>query len=50
MNVYQGGALVEVVTKEYAREEAHHRVRHPLLTYSAMRAFQYQGRIQSMSQ
>ena len=45
INVYQGGALVEVITKDYARQEAHHTVRHPLPPFTTMRAVQYQGRI-----
>ncbi|HSU15983.1 carboxypeptidase regulatory-like domain-containing protein [Longimicrobium sp.] len=47
INVYMGGALVEVITREYAREEAHHRIKHPLPPFITMRAVQLQGRIQS---
>ncbi|HEX8244538.1 MAG TPA: carboxypeptidase-like regulatory domain-containing protein [Longimicrobium sp.] len=45
INVYQGGALVEVITKDYARQEARHAVRHPLPPFTTMRAVQYQGQI-----
>jgi hypothetical protein len=47
INVYMGGALVEVITREYAREEAHHRIQHPLPPFLTMRAVQHQGSIQS---
>ncbi|HEX8907108.1 MAG TPA: carboxypeptidase regulatory-like domain-containing protein [Longimicrobiaceae bacterium] len=49
INVYQGGALVEVITVDYAREESHHRIRHPLPPFTAMKAVQYQGQIQNGS-
>jgi carboxypeptidase family protein len=50
INVYQGGALVEVITRDYARQEAHHTVRHPLPPLTTMMAVQYQGKIGSMQQ
>ncbi|HEX6746308.1 MAG TPA: carboxypeptidase-like regulatory domain-containing protein [Longimicrobium sp.] len=50
INVYQGGTMVEVITKDYARQEAHHVIKHPLPPFTTMRAVQYQGLIQTMSQ
>jgi hypothetical protein len=47
INVYMGGTLVEVITRDYAREEAHHRIQHPLPPFITMRAVQYQGTVQS---
>jgi hypothetical protein len=50
INVYQGGALIEVITVDYARKEAHHQIRHPLPPFSMMKSVQYQGRIGSGQQ
>lgn len=48
INVYQGGALIEVITVDYARREAHHQVQHPLPPFSMMKSVQYQGQVRSM--